>query len=153
MDNIIKCPQCGSAKFEKIGVKNYECKYCGASFSHECPKKEKVVIQSVVQQPKEKKTVVQQVIQQPKVEKTVVQQVIQQQVVVSKGRNKVVAGLLAIFLGILGIHKFYLGQTIWGIIYLLFCWTYIPFWIGLAEGVIYLLMSNEDFDEKDNQKS
>ena len=139
MDNIIKCPQCGSAKFEKIGVKNYECKYCGASFSHECPKKEKVVIQSVVQQPKEKKTVV--------------QQVIQQQVVVSKGRNKVVAGLLAIFLGILGIHKFYLGQTIWGIIYLLFCWTYIPFWIGLAEGVIYLLMSNEDFDEKYNQKS
>ena len=139
MDNIIKCPQCGSAKFEKIGVKNYECKYCGASFSHECPKKEKVVIQSVVQQ--------------PKVEKTVVQQVIQQQVVVSKGRNKVVAGLLAIFLGILGIHKFYLGQTIWGIIYLLFCWTYIPFWIGLAEGVIYLLMSNEDFDEKYNQKS
>ena len=139
MDNIIKCPQCGSAKFEKIGVKTYECKYCGASFSHECPKKEKVVIQSVVQQ--------------PKVKKTVVQQVIQQQVVVSKGRNKVVAGLLAIFLGILGIHKFYLGQTIWGIIYLLFCWTYIPFWIGLAEGVIYLLMSNEDFDEKYNQKS
>jgi TM2 domain-containing membrane protein YozV len=35
-------------------------------------------------------------------------------------KNKVVAGLLAIFVGGLGIHKFYLGKVGQGILYLLF---------------------------------
>ncbi len=39
----------------------------------------------------------------------------------SGDKNKLVAALLALFLGGLGIHKFYLGRTGWGIIYLLFC--------------------------------
>jgi TM2 domain-containing membrane protein YozV len=34
--------------------------------------------------------------------------------------------LMALFLGNFGIHKFYLGQTTWGVIYLIFCWTGIP---------------------------
>lgn len=48
-------------------------------------------------------------------------------------KNPTTAVLLALFLGGLGIHKFYLGQTGLGILYLIFCWTYIPSFIGLIE--------------------
>lgn len=34
-------------------------------------------------------------------------------------RNKVVAGLLGIFLGTFGIHRFYLGHTVIGVVQLL----------------------------------
>ncbi|ANY70666.1 hypothetical protein BBD42_09900 [Paenibacillus sp. BIHB 4019] len=63
-------------------------------------------------------------------------------------KSKVAAGLLAILLGGLGIHKFYLGRPIWGIIYILFCWTYIPAIVGLIEGIIYLLSSDQAFSMK-----
>ena len=63
-------------------------------------------------------------------------------------KNKVVAGILAILLGDLGIHKFYLGKIGWGIIYLLFCWTGIPAIVGLIEGIIYLCTDNETFQVK-----
>lgn len=48
-------------------------------------------------------------------------------------KNPTTAVLLALFLGGLGIHKFYLGQTGMGIVYLLFCWTYIPSIIAFIE--------------------
>jgi len=64
------------------------------------------------------------------------------------GRNKLVTALLAIFLGGLGIHKFYLGQTGWGILYLVFCWTFVPALVGLIEGILFLVMSQEDFNRK-----
>lgn len=61
------------------------------------------------------------------------------------GKDKTVAGLLAILLGGLGIHKFYLGKAGQGILYLLFCWTFIPAIIGFVEGIIYLTMSQDSF--------
>jgi len=67
------------------------------------------------------------------------------------GKNKVAAGVLGILLGGLGIHKFYLGKTGTGILYLLFCWTFIPALIGLIEGIVYLVMSDEEFAAKYNQ--
>ena len=60
-------------------------------------------------------------------------------------KSKTTAGLLAILLGGLGAHKFYLGKTGMGILYLVFCWTYIPGIIGLVEGIIYLTKSDADF--------
>ncbi|NLB71358.1 MAG: NINE protein [Chloroflexi bacterium] len=48
-------------------------------------------------------------------------------------KDPTTAVLLALFLGGLGAHKFYLGQTGAGIVYLLFCWTSIPAWIALIE--------------------
>ena len=42
------------------------------------------------------------------------------------GKTKIAAALLAIFLGSFGIHKFYLGQTGKGVLYLIFFWTAIP---------------------------
>jgi len=64
------------------------------------------------------------------------------------GKNKLVAGLLAIFLGGLGIHKFYLGKGLQGVLYLVFFWTFIPAIIGFVEGVNYLLMSEKTFFER-----
>ena len=70
--------------------------------------------------------------------------------------SKVTAGLFAIFLGGLGIHKFYLGYTIPGIIMLLvgifgFVLLFIPNLIlgiiALIEGIMYLTKSDEEFDE------
>ncbi|NLL55748.1 MAG: TM2 domain-containing protein [Clostridiales bacterium] len=66
-------------------------------------------------------------------------------------RNKYIAALLAIFLGLFGVHKFYLGQKTAGIIYLIFFWTGIPEILGIIEGIIYLFTSQEKFDKKYNQ--
>jgi TM2 domain-containing membrane protein YozV/ribosomal protein L40E len=63
-------------------------------------------------------------------------------------KNKTTAGVFALVLGGLGIHKFYLGQTAAGIVYLLFCWTFIPAFIAFIEGLIFLTMSDEAFAEK-----
>lgn len=68
----------------------------------------------------------------------------------AKGRNKMAAALLAIFLGGLGVHKFYLGLTNLGIIYFVFCWTGIPLIIGFIEGILLLVMSDAEFDQKYN---
>ncbi|MDQ5928332.1 MAG: hypothetical protein QG594_106 [Bacteroidota bacterium] len=62
--------------------------------------------------------------------------------------KKVVAGILAILLGGLGIHKFILGYTQEGIIQIVIsvvsCGT-IGGLIGLIEGIIYLTKTDEEF--------
>ncbi len=65
-------------------------------------------------------------------------------------KDKTTAGILGIVLGGIGAHKFYLGDTTKGVIYLLFVWTGIPCIIGLVEGIKYLTMSQEEFDAKYN---
>ena len=77
------------------------------------------------------------------------------------GENKkVLAGILAILLGALGVHKFILGYQKEGFIllgitlasYLLMCvvglgllFVWIPGLIGLIEGIIYLTKSDEEY--------
>jgi TM2 domain-containing membrane protein YozV len=63
----------------------------------------------------------------------------------TKTKSRMVAALLAFFLGGLGAHKFYLGQTGWGILYLLFCWTFIPTLVSLVEGCLYILSTERQF--------
>jgi TM2 domain-containing membrane protein YozV len=63
-------------------------------------------------------------------------------------KSRVTAGVLAILLGGLGIHKFYMGKTLLGIVYILFCWTSIPSIIGLIEGILYLVKTDEEFQNK-----
>lgn len=65
-------------------------------------------------------------------------------------KNKVVAAVLAFFLGWAGIHRFYLGESGVGLIYLIFCWTGIPAIIAFFETIILLLMSDQVFDAKYN---
>ena len=125
-----KCPQCGAP----IEVGATECKFCG----------EKLVSQKVTEQ-------VQQSQSQPQI---VVQQVAQATV---SGINpswpvksKTVAGILGIFFGGLGLHKFYMGKPLMGILYLCLSWTFVPEVIGFFEGISYLCSSDENFQLKNH---
>jgi TM2 domain-containing membrane protein YozV len=66
---------------------------------------------------------------------------------VQQENKKVLAGVLAIILGGLGIHKFILGYTQEGIIQLILgvVTCGIGGVIGLVEGIIYLTKSDEEF--------
>ncbi len=79
---------------------------------------------------------------------------------VSGSKNKIAAGLLAFFLGSWGIHKFYLGFTGPGLVYLLtntigLAFTWMVLWIpnialwviALVEAIIYLTKSDEEFEQ------
>ena len=113
-----KCPQCGAP----IDPGATECKFCG----------EKLAVQQAAQQ-----------VQQPQPQ-VVIQQAAPQQVYVTginpswPIKSKVAAGILAILLGGIGVHKFYLGKVRMGILYLCFCWTGIPAVLGLIEGIMHL---------------
>jgi TM2 domain-containing membrane protein YozV len=48
-------------------------------------------------------------------------------------KDPTVAVLLSLFLGAFGAHKFYMGKTGMGILYLIFSWTTIPAFLGLVE--------------------
>ena len=65
--------------------------------------------------------------------------------------KKVLAGILAIVVGALGVHKFVLGYTTEGVIMLLVSvlscgmLAVIPSIIGIVEGIMYLTKSDEEF--------
>ena len=48
-------------------------------------------------------------------------------------KDATVAILLAFIIGGLGAHHFYLGKTGLGILYALFCWTFIPSIVAFVE--------------------
>ncbi len=68
--------------------------------------------------------------------------------VTENGKSRIAAALLAFFLGAFGIHKFYLGQIGWGIVYLVFFWTAIPALVALVEFILLLVMSDETLNQK-----
>ena len=61
-----------------------------------------------------------------------------------KAVNKVVYCVLAFFLGGIGVHKFYAGKIGAGVVYLLFCWTFIPGVIAFVEFIIGLTKHADD---------
>ncbi|SEH86432.1 TM2 domain-containing protein [Paracoccus alkenifer] len=74
----------------------------------------------------------------------------------SGNRSRVVAGLLAVFFGYLGVHKFYLGYNRAGLIMLagsmlgwimLFIPSILVWIVAMAEAVIYLTRSDEQFHD------
>ena len=67
-----------------------------------------------------------------------------------RGKSKVVAGVLGILLGGLGVHHFYLGSTTAGLVTILICCTGLSGILGLVEGILLLVMSDEEFDAKYN---
>lgn len=161
-----KCPQCGAP----VEFNTANCKFCGADMSS-------IIHQNITQpyanqppygQPQpfvpqqqpyapqqqpygQQPYAPQQPYGQPQPYAPQQQQFVQQgygQPVYVQTKSKVAAGLLGIFLGGFGIHKFYLGKIGMGILYLVFCWTYIPALIGFIEGIIYLTMSDQNFNLK-----
>lgn len=132
MSNLT-CPQCGAP----VDAGAAECRFCGEKLN---PQPSAAAPQPAAQSA------------QP-APQTVVQHVyVQQQTTAINPawpiKNKIVAGLLGIFLGGLGIHKFYMGKIGMGILYLLFCWTGIPSFVGFIEGIIYLCSNDENFQIK-----
>ena len=64
---------------------------------------------------------------------------------VGKPKSKVVAALLAIFLGFIGAHRFYLGQWV-GIFYIFL--GGIGWLIAWVEAIVFLVTSREKWDQK-----
>jgi TM2 domain-containing membrane protein YozV len=68
--------------------------------------------------------------------------------ILTKRKSRTIAAILAFSgtLTISGLHKFYLGQPLWGILYVLLSWTPIPKIACAIEGVWYLTQDEETFD-------
>ena len=69
-------------------------------------------------------------------------------VVMIAPKSRSTAILLAMLLGGLGVHKFYLNRPGLGVLYLFFCWTLIPAIVSIFEGLSYLSMSDEAFQKQ-----
>ena len=73
-------------------------------------------------------------------------------------RNKIIAAPLAIFLGTLGVHAFYIGNNTMGLLLLIgtlvggwFTFGIIPaiiWFITIIQGIKYLTTSNDNFNRK-----
>lgn len=63
-------------------------------------------------------------------------------------KNRGIAIVLALFLGWIGVHRFYLGQIGRGFLFLLFSWTGIPAIIALIDVIRYVVMGQRAFHER-----
>jgi TM2 domain-containing membrane protein YozV len=71
----------------------------------------------------------------------------------SQPKDRRIATLLAwagAVMPISGLHKFYLGQPAWGVVYLMLSWTMIPKIASAIEGIWYLLQNQAEFDSNFN---
>ncbi|KQN26006.1 hypothetical protein ASE86_07495 [Sphingomonas sp. Leaf33] len=70
-------------------------------------------------------------------------------------RNKIVAALLAFFLGTLGIHRFYLGRTGSGVVMLILTCTLVGLLVtglwAFVDFIRYLIMDDAEFDARYNR--
>lgn len=138
------CPQCGAPLPEGTT----KCKFCG----------EVITVAAAPQQAQyQQQPQYQQTAQQPQI---VIQQVAPQQPQGDPAispywpvKSKVAAGILALLLGGIGVHMFYMGKIGAGILMLLFCWTGIPAIVGFIQGIIYLCQSDRDFSIKNQVRT
>ena len=66
---------------------------------------------------------------------------------VKRTSQRKIAIVLALFLGWLGAHRFYLGQIGWGIVYLVIFWVFVPLVvvISLIDAIRYFFMTEDEF--------
>lgn len=67
------------------------------------------------------------------------------------GKSRGITAILAILLGGLGIHYFYLGKTTGGIVFLLislFTCGSVASLLGLIQGIMILCMNNQEFENR-----
>lgn len=65
-------------------------------------------------------------------------------------KNRIVAALLALFLGHWGVHKFYLGENQVGFIYIILGFIWISFILGFIDFLRLISMTDQAFDQKYN---
>lgn len=68
-------------------------------------------------------------------------------------RDKNVAGILALFFGYFGIHRFYLGQIGLGIFYALFFWFPVMWVVAFIDAIALFSMDQKVFDLKYNKEA
>ncbi len=74
-------------------------------------------------------------------------------IIVTPPKSRSLAIALSLFLGGLGIHKFYVNQPFWGVLYLVFCWTFIPAILGVLEAIVWLFTSEKSFQKQYGPKT
>ena len=62
--------------------------------------------------------------------------------------SHVECGIIAVIFGSIGLHKFYRGQYGRGILYIIFCWSFIPAFVGVLEGIHYLTEGQAAYEEE-----
>ena len=122
---IVKCQNCGSTETINYSDGTLRCKYCGTIVR-------KTSMNSFDSMALRSANRVGNIIS-------------------SGSKNKIVAILLTFFLGCLGGQFFYLGKYWQGAVCVLFCWTYIPGIWGIIQAIMFLSMSDEEFNYKYNQ--
>ena len=126
-----------------------KCKYCGAEYDggSYCPNcgsnnSEYKAEEPIFEEKEEEKVFINQ--EPPKAEEANAD--------CRPGKNKIIAALFAILFGGIGLQCFYLGRIARGVFSILFCWTGIPELVGLIEGIIIIVGSDKDFEERYNVK-
>lgn len=121
MESTLKCPECGGAKCTPVSNGKYRCAYCGTVFNVGG------VQTSDAPDGAENKE--------------------NSQRIKLHDKNRIVAILLAFFLGDVGGQFFYLGSIWKGILCVCFCWTWVPGIVGIIHGIMMAVMNDEDFDD------
>lgn len=65
-------------------------------------------------------------------------------------KDRITAIILAIFLGVIGIHRFYLNQTGLGILYIILSITGVSFLLSIIDVLLWAVQDEEEFDRKYN---
>jgi len=141
---IHNCPQCGKQYSTEERVNRVKCPYCGAetdvSYSQQQPPYQQGYQQPPYQQP-------QYGYQQPASSGNIFDEG-------PSGKSRGLAGLLAILLGSLGIHYFYLGKNTAGIVFLLVAVLSCGFLaaltaiLSLIQGILMFTETQEEFERK-----
>lgn len=68
-------------------------------------------------------------------------------------KDKSTAAILALFLGTIGVHKFYLGRIGAGVAYMIFSFTLIPALLGVIDFFVLALMDPDEFNRRYNPQA
>ena len=143
---IHQCPQCGKQFSTQEKAMRVKCPYCGAEtdaiYNEQMPpqmNQQQQQQQYGYQQP--------QYAYQPQSSGNIFDEG-------PSGKSRGLAGLLAILLGTLGIHYFYLGKTTGGIVFLLVAILSCGFLaavtaiVSLIQGIMMFTSTQEEFERK-----